>query len=187
MQATVLDASIGDVPATLRKDSITLRIAGTLLELSAVQSATADASDQVSLGAVRDGYPLLPEIDVNEDGRLTLREIWKAPERLAAFDRDGDGAISAGELAPTVRLAIGRGAAAHLPLAVVRSLHPPTAAPQVEPPAWFVRMDRNKDGDLSRREFLGGQQQFEVLDADGDQLISGFEAANNEQTSSKDG
>ena len=106
--ATVLDASLGDVPATIRSDSITLLIAGALLEISAVQSAKADGSDQVSLGAVRDGYPLLPDIDANEDGRLTLREMRKAPERLAAFDRDKDGAISVGELAPTVRVAIGR-------------------------------------------------------------------------------
>jgi Ca2+-binding EF-hand superfamily protein len=187
VEATVLDAPLGEAPATIRRDSMTLLIAGTLLEISAVQSPSGDAADQVSLGAVRDGYPLLPDIDVNEDGRLTLREMRKAPERLAAFDRDKDGAISAGELAPTVRVAIGRGVTAHLPLAVVRSLHPPTDAPAVEPPAWFVSMDRNKDGDLSRREFPGGQQQFDDLDSDGDQLISGAEAANNEKTSSKDG
>lgn len=187
VEATVLDASLGEAPATIRRDSMTLLIAGTLLEISAVQSPSGDAADRVSLGAVRDGYPLLPDIDVNEDGRLTLREMRKAPERLAAFDRDKDGAISAGELAPTVRVAIGRGVTAHLPLAVVRSLHPPTDAPAVAPPAWFVSMDRNKDGDLSRREFPGGQQQFDDLDADGDQLISGAEAANNEKTSSKDG
>ena len=37
-------------------------------------------------------------------------------------------------------------------------------------------MDRNGDGDLSRREFLGGRADFDQIDADGDGLISADEA-----------
>ena len=37
-------------------------------------------------------------------------------------------------------------------------------------------MDRNQDGDLSRREFLGTREQFAQLDADSDVLISAGEA-----------
>ena len=37
-------------------------------------------------------------------------------------------------------------------------------------------MDRNSDGDISRREFLGTAAQFRQLDADGDQLIDLDEA-----------
>jgi len=37
-------------------------------------------------------------------------------------------------------------------------------------------MDRNRDGDLSPREFLGPKAEFRKLDADGDGLIDGVEA-----------
>jgi len=37
-------------------------------------------------------------------------------------------------------------------------------------------MDRNGDGDVSRREFLGSAEQFKRIDTDGDGLISVEEA-----------
>jgi hypothetical protein len=37
-------------------------------------------------------------------------------------------------------------------------------------------MDRNRDGDVSPKEFLGTREQFRRLDADGDGLISLAEA-----------
>ena len=37
-------------------------------------------------------------------------------------------------------------------------------------------MDRNADGDVSRREFLGTDEDFKRLDLDGDGLISVEEA-----------
>jgi hypothetical protein len=38
-------------------------------------------------------------------------------------------------------------------------------------------MDRNHDGDVSRREFLGPSGLFDELDADNDGLLSPAEAA----------
>jgi len=43
-------------------------------------------------------------------------------------------------------------------------------------PNWFAAMDRNGDGDISRREFLGKPADFEKLDADADGLIDAREA-----------
>jgi hypothetical protein len=37
-------------------------------------------------------------------------------------------------------------------------------------------MDRNQDGDVSQREFLGTPEEFKRIDADGDGLISPAEA-----------
>jgi hypothetical protein len=43
-------------------------------------------------------------------------------------------------------------------------------------PVWFRKMDRNGDGDVSRREFLGTPEEFDKIDTDHDGLISVEEA-----------
>jgi hypothetical protein len=43
-------------------------------------------------------------------------------------------------------------------------------------PTWFAKMDRNRDGDVSRDEFLGAAADYRRLDADDDGLISVHEA-----------
>ena len=37
-------------------------------------------------------------------------------------------------------------------------------------------MDRNQDGDVSAREFLGTKEQFTNIDSNGDELLSAEEA-----------
>ncbi|HEX5444564.1 MAG TPA: hypothetical protein VFW87_12070, partial [Pirellulales bacterium] len=44
-------------------------------------------------------------------------------------------------------------------------------------PGWFQKMDRNDDGEVSPREFLGPAAAFEKLDADGNGVIDAEEAA----------
>ena len=51
-------------------------------------------------------------------------------------------------------------------------LRPDSDARSLTGPLWFQRMDRNRDGDVSLREFPGPLDQFHVLDRDGDGLIS---------------
>jgi hypothetical protein len=46
-------------------------------------------------------------------------------------------------------------------------------------------MDRNQDGDVSPREFIGSDEDFHKLDADGDGLISVTEALQFEKQSRK--
>ena len=41
---------------------------------------------------------------------------------------------------------------------------------------WFHRMDSNHDGDVSRREFLGPQDEFTDMDQNDDGFIDAAEA-----------
>ena len=169
----------GDEFASLRDSakrnpaSLTLKFATFNLEFLAAQGSS---SDQISIGAVNDGYAMLQEIDPNTDGRFSIRELRQLQERLTAFDRNSDGQITSDETHPTFRVCIGLGPTAHQPLALLREVNAPTAATQVSGPEWFTEMDKNKDYDLTRQEFPGTDEQFKKLDADSDELISSVEA-----------
>ena len=117
----------------------------------------------------------------NDAGRMqtvqTLaRELRSLVERLTKFDRDQDGELSLGETPATIRVCFGLGATVHQELAGLRRVERGPQTPVTPGPDWFVRMDRNKDNDLSRKEFPGTDEQFVTLDADGDQLVSADEA-----------
>lgn len=160
---------------------IRLTVGGTPIHFSAVQAAE---SDQLSVGLVNDGYPLLPEVDPNEDGRLTIRELRQLTGRLREFDRNGDGNLTAEESPSTVRICFGLGPIVHRELADMRRVRQASDEKSITGPEWFVRMDRNRDNDLTREEFPGTDEQFAALDADGDQLISAQEAADFDSKSS---
>lgn len=168
--STMSAASAGEGVAA---GSISLPIGGTTVAFSAVQSGK---SDQISIGAINDGYPILPVIDPNEDGRFTIRERRGLVDSLLKFDRNLDGSLSTDETQATIRVCFGLGPQVHRELVALRQVNPKSKAPVVTGPDWFVRMDRNKDNDITDKEFSGTDEHFAELDADRDALVSAQEA-----------
>ena len=116
------------------------------------------------LVTVLDGAELFEILDTSHDGALSVRELRTAWERLKDAGCVTDGSFDCARLP-------------HLVLAAVSRGYPKTLAPgERHGPAWFRAMDRNGDGDVSRREFTGPAPAFEKLDRDGDALIDADEA-----------
>jgi hypothetical protein len=163
-------------------DVISLDIGGDFVELSAAQSPAGEGGDvsasQLAIGAVIDGNPIERLLDVDQDGRFTLRERQQLRGLLAAIDRDADGQVASGEVPLPIRLAVTLGPRVHqmlaMPTSPARAIAPRDAAPT--PPDLFLSMDKNGDRDLARNEFLGTTEQFRQFDTDGDALLSVAEA-----------
>ncbi len=163
----------GDQAVSSNKNVIAIDYGGTYVELTALTSATPKSENQIAVGAVVDGYPLFRLLDRDNNRRLTLRERRQLGKSLAGLDRNSDGEIAGAELPTAIRLAVTRGLLAHQtleePIAASIELRDQERKPT---PSWFADMDRNADGDLSRREFLGTPEQFSRLDRDSDGLIN---------------
>lgn len=113
-------------------------------------------------------------LDENGDERLDGREIENAPARLLQFDKDDDGEIVSDELPPAMVVGFSRGSLQNVDaLFAIPPLTP--RAPAKEIPRWFTLMDTSGDGVLSRREFLGEQEQFAKLDGNQDGFLDAVE------------
>jgi Ca2+-binding EF-hand superfamily protein len=138
------------------------------------------ARSQMVLSVADQGRAIFAIVDLNRDRHLGVREIRNAVARVSSWDRNGDGLIGSDEIPHHYELSIGRGQITGVGMSSLRSpaaMMAPSPAPAADGPAWFRKMDRNRDGDISRREFLGPRAAFERLDADGDGLITAAEAA----------
>lgn len=129
------------------------------------------------------GPELFSALDANNDDKLGLREWRRAASALRTLDRDGNGIVELTELGARYQLEIGFTDGAS-EVSRIFSVQPVPISPSQPPeprtfrdaPAWFRAMDRNGDGDISRREFVGSDAEFRQLDRDGDGLISLDEA-----------
>ena len=126
------------------------------------------------------GHGFFEALDRNHDGRLGLREIRVAAATLAGAaqarpDRSSGrptrrGGCTWKSIRGTFQL-FGTGGTGES--TVPRNVVQPRAPVG---PIWFQRMDRNLDGDLTWKEFLGPRHVFEELDTDHDGLIDPTEA-----------
>ena len=126
------------------------------------------------------GHGFFEALDRNHDGRIGLREVRVAATTLQGLRKPGQAGLRATDPPRRLHLEVIRGTfqlfgtgtagESTVPRLVVQ---PRTAVG----PIWFQRMDRNQDGDLTWKEFLGPRHVFEELDLDHDGLIDPEEAA----------
>ncbi|MEZ6061086.1 MAG: hypothetical protein R3C19_12040 [Planctomycetaceae bacterium] len=124
------------------------------------------------------GYGFFQTMDVNNDGRLSLREMRTIEESLMSMERDGQEGLSPGEPTRNYYVEFVRGSFSLFgPRNSLVSQSPEFTQRAAFGPIWFQRMDRNNDGDLTWDEFLGYRLDFDRLDKDHDGLIDPDEAA----------
>jgi len=139
---------------------------------------------RASVVVTDEGRGLFEVLDKNRDNRLSLRELANAPTLIVALDKDKDGFLALTEVTRSIPIRIeqssinimaNNGGYAFSAVAYDGS---GVAYPAVvtEAPEWFRKMDRNADGEVSAKEFLGSPAVFKKLDANGDGLISPDEA-----------
>ena len=149
-------------------------------ELNAyVDEANGAADSQLEARISKRGRTLFQMLDDNRDLRLTRREFQEGPKRLAELDTNQDGRFAEAEFQHRYHFSFRSGESPLLPTVPPASANAqatPTIRDDTSGPFWFQRMDRNRDGDVSQREFLGSPATFKRLDVDGDGLLTGDEA-----------
>jgi Ca2+-binding EF-hand superfamily protein len=133
---------------------------------------------QVRAAVSREVNSLFAALDANNDGRLSLREMRTATERLKSLDKNQDGCLTADEIPETLTVSFGLGTVGSFRGQPAQFAGATATVPSARTsgPEWFIRMDRNGDGDITPREFLGTPEQFKKLDSNGDGFVDPKEA-----------
>ena len=121
----------------------------------------------------------IAQFDSNGDGRLTHNEWVRALATIRSWDTNHDGEISPDEIPRRFVGTFHLGTlspAGNQSMAPMRGMTSRPAAAASSAPAWFQKMDRNRDGEVSLREFLGPISVFRRLDANHDGYLQPDEA-----------
>lgn len=141
------------------------------------------ASRRNDLAITNRGSTLFEIVESNGNQVLSARELSQIEELTAGWDHDNNNALAMNEIPRRYQLSVRPGAANNqsvngvVPANIESGTFTYSAVePNNSPLKWFIRMDRNNDGDLSPREFLGPREDFDRMDANNDQLVSQKEA-----------
>jgi Ca2+-binding EF-hand superfamily protein len=152
--------------------------------LGYVEREQAAVASRIEVAVEQQGKTLFSRLDIDEDRRLTRRELLTGAKQFTQLDSDQDQHISEQDLQTRYVLSFGLGRSELrrqdgmnrlLSMMATNDAILPSAA-ALSGPVWFQRMDRNRDGDVSAREFLGAAEIFQRLDTDQDGLLSAVEA-----------
>jgi len=142
-------------------------------------------ASRVQVSVMQDGKTLFGLLDKNSDRRLSVREMRSGAEILKPYDFNRDNKFADSELGTEFVLAISLGRPEFRRTSGQSDMMSGgmnsgdailPGSDSLTGPEWFRRMDRNQDGDVSAREFLGTQEQFTQIDVNRDDLLSAEEA-----------
>lgn len=145
------------------------------------QSVSQLSQTKVVLTFKDDVTSLFQLMDADSSNRLSPREMLTLRERITPYDRNGNGQFDPGDFVSKYDLSM----AFSIPEGMQEAGQP--AMPMTgttggvrgtfrSGPLWYQRMDRNRDHDISWREFLGPRAKFDAVDTNHDGLISRDEA-----------